>query len=64
MKKKQIKKESYMKKFMKIAVLVLIAAIFIGTFVFLYQKSQPEVVSYQILKAETKDLVQTTVRYR
>ena len=50
-----------MKKFMKIAVLVLIAAIFIGTFVFLYQKSQPEVVSYQILKAETKDLVQTTV---
>ena len=49
-----------MKKFMKIAVLVLIAAI-IGTFVFLYQKSQPEVVSYQILKAETKDLVQTTV---
>ena len=50
-----------MKKFMKIAVLVLIAAIFIGTFVFLYQKSQPEEVSYQILKAETKDLVQTTV---
>ena len=50
-----------MKKFMKIAVLVLIAAIFIGTFVFLYQKSQPEVISYQILKAETKDLVQTTV---
>ncbi len=50
-----------MKKFMKIAVLVLIAAIFIGTFVFLYQKSQPEVVSYQILKAETKDLMQTTV---
>lgn len=50
-----------MKKFMKIAALVLIAAIFIGTFVFLYQKSQPEEVSYQILKAETKDLVQTTV---
>lgn len=50
-----------MKKFMKIAVLVLIAILFIGTFVFLYQKSQPEKVSYQVLKAETKDLVQTTV---
>ena len=50
-----------MKKFMKIAVLVLIAIVFIGTFVFLYQKSKPEKVSYQVLKAETKDLVQTTV---
>ena len=50
-----------MKKFMKIAALVLIAAVFIGTFVFLYQKSQPEKVSYQILKAEIKDLKQTTV---
>lgn len=50
-----------MKKFMKIAVLVLIAIVFIGTFVFLYQKSQPGKVSYQVLKAETKDLVQTTV---
>lgn len=50
-----------MKKFMKIAVLVLIAIVFIGTFVFLYQKSQPEKVSYQVLKTETKDLVQTTV---
>lgn len=50
-----------MKKFMKIAALVLIAAIFVGTFVFLYQKSRPEEVRYQILKAETKDLVQTTV---
>ena len=50
-----------MKKFMKIAALILIAAVFIGTFVFLYQKSQPEQVNYQILKAETKDLKQTTV---
>ncbi len=50
-----------MKKFIKIAVLVLIALVFIGTFVFLYQKSQPEKISYQILKAETKNLVQTTV---
>ena len=50
-----------MKKFIKIAAIVLIAAVFIGTFAFLYQKSQPKEVSYQILKAETKDLRQTTV---
>ena len=30
-----------MKKYIKIISLVLIALIFIGTFVFLYQKSQP-----------------------
>ena len=31
-----------MKKYIKIGILVLIALIFIGTFVFLYQKSQPQ----------------------
>lgn len=50
-----------MKKYIKIIVLVLIALIFIGTFVFLYQKSQPKETSYNILKAETGDLIQTTV---
>ena len=30
------------KKFLKIALLVVIAALFIWTFVFLYQKSQPK----------------------
>lgn len=50
-----------MKKYIKIIVLVLIALIFIGTFVFLYQKSQPKETSYNILKAETGDLTQTTV---
>ena len=29
------------KKFLKIALLVVIAALFIWTFIFLYQKSQP-----------------------
>ena len=32
------------KKFLKIALLVVIAALFIWTFVFLYQKSQPKVI--------------------
>lgn len=50
-----------MKKYIKIIALVLIALIFIGTFVFLYQKSQPKETSYNILKAETGDLIQTTV---
>ena len=50
-----------MKKFIKITAIVLIAAVFVGTFVFLYQKSQPKEVSYQILKVTTKDLRQTTV---
>ena len=35
-----------MKKYIKIISLVLIALIFIGTFVFLYQKSQPKDTAY------------------
>ena len=34
-----------MKKYVKIALLVIVALIFIGTFVFLYQKSQPKALS-------------------
>lgn len=50
-----------MKKYIKIIALVLIALIFIGTFVFLYQKSQPKDTAYEILHSQTTDLVQTTV---
>lgn len=39
-----------MKKYIKIGILVLIALIFIGTFVFLYQKSQPKDTKYDIQK--------------
>lgn len=35
-----------MKKYIKIALLVVLALIFIGTFVFLYQKSQPKETIY------------------
>ena len=41
-----------MKKYVKIALLVIVALIFIGTFVFLYQKSQPKASVYTILNAE------------
>lgn len=50
-----------MRKYVKIAVLVLVALIFVGTFVFLYQKSQPQDTVYHILPVERTDVVQTTV---
>lgn len=50
-----------MKKYVKIAVLVVIALIFVGTFVFLYQKSQPAGERYTVLKAELADLKRTTI---
>ena len=50
-----------MKKYLKIALLVIIAVILIGTFVFLYQKSQPKVTVYETVKAEITDLQKTTV---
>ena len=44
------------KKFLKIALLVVIAALFIWTFVFLYQKSQPKVTVYETIVPEVTDL--------
>ena len=49
------------KKILKIALLVVVAGIFIWTFVFLYQKSQPEVTVYETVLPETADLEKTTV---
>lgn len=50
-----------MKKFFKWAIITLIALIFIGTFVFLYQKSQPKVDEYEICTVELKDLERSTI---
>lgn len=50
-----------MKKYVKIAALVIIGLVFVGTFVFLYQKSQPKETSYEVSKVEKDTLVQTTV---
>jgi HlyD family secretion protein len=41
--------------------LVLVGLIFIGTFVFLYKKSQPKVTEYETLAVEVADLERTTV---
>ena len=45
-----------MKKYLKITLLVIIAIILVGTFVFLYQKSKPKVIVYETLAAEVTDL--------
>lgn len=50
-----------MKKYAKVALLVLTASIFLGTFVFLYRKSQPRLPEYETLTAEIGDLQKTTV---
>ena len=50
-----------MKKYLKIVLLVIVAIILVGTFVFLYQKSRPKVVVYETLKPEVTDLQKTTV---
>lgn len=50
-----------MKKYLKIALLVVVGIIFISTFVFLYKKSQPKVTVYELVKPEIADLEKTTV---
>lgn len=50
-----------MKKYVKIASLAIIAIIFLGTFVFLYQKSQPQELEYEVLKVQINNLEKTTV---
>ena len=50
-----------MKKFIRIGIMVIIGLLFVGTFVFLYQKSQPKDVEYNVLKVVKSNIVQTTV---
>lgn len=50
-----------MKKYVKIALVVVVAAIFVGTFAFLYSKSKPQVKQYEIVTPEITDLEKTTV---
>lgn len=60
-KKNNEKNKNDMKKYIRIAVLVLIALIFVGTFVFLYRKSQPKEKVYHIETSTVTDLKQSTV---
>ncbi len=50
-----------MKKYSKLIIAAIVALVFIGTFVFLYQKSLPQEIQYSELKPEVKDIVQSTI---
>ena len=50
-----------MKKIIKWATVAIIASVFIGTFVFLYQKSLPQQSRYETNLATIKDLQKTTI---
>jgi len=50
-----------MKKYIKLFVAAIVALIFIGTFVFLWQKSQPKPVVYEELTPQTQDIRKTTI---
>lgn len=50
-----------MKKIIKIALAIVVVILFISTFVFLYQKSQPKVVVFATERATIGSLEQTTV---
>ena len=50
-----------MKKYSKLIIAVIIALIFIGTFVFLWQKSQPKEVVYNEFTPMTEDIQKTTI---
>lgn len=50
-----------MKKYYKLILALIVALIFIGTFVFLYQKSQPQPITYTVFEPTTGDITKTTV---
>jgi HlyD family secretion protein len=50
-----------MKKFFRVALLVVIGLVFIGTFVFLYSKSKTKESVYEIVSPEIQTLEKTTV---
>ena len=50
-----------MKKYMKIAIMVIVGLMFLGTFSFLYQKSKPQVKVYETLETTISNLEKATV---
>ena len=50
-----------MRKYTKLIVAAVVALVFIGTFVFLWQKSQPKEIVYNEFKPEKRDIQKTTV---
>jgi len=50
-----------MKRYIKLIIAAIIALIFIGTFVFLWQKSQPKPIVYEELTPAEQDIRKTTI---
>ena len=50
-----------MKKYVKIILWCLVGLFVLYTFYFLYQKSQPQVVTYELLSPEVRDIVKSSV---
>ncbi len=50
-----------MKKYSKLIIAAIVALVFVGTFVFLYQKSQPQPVEYSEFTPQTADVLKTTI---
>lgn len=50
-----------MKKIIRIILVTLVAAIFLGTFVFLYINSRPKPVEYEMITPAVRDLSKTTI---
>ncbi len=50
-----------MKKLGRILAIILVAGVFIGTFVYLFKRSQPKEIEYQELEASRGDVVKATV---
>ena len=50
-----------MKRYSKLIIAAIIALIFIGTFVFLWQKSQPKEVVYNEFTPKMEDIQKTTI---
>ena len=50
-----------MKKIVKYVLIALVAALFVGTFIFLYKKSRPKEIKYQELEVVLSDIRRTTV---
>ena len=50
-----------MKKYLKVIIVALVVLVFIGTFVFLYQKSKPQPVVYDEFTPKVADISKTTV---
>ena len=50
-----------MKKFGRILIIVLVAAVFVGTFAYLFQRSKPKEAVYQELVPQMGDISKSTV---